>query len=448
MVITLTKGLDIPIAGPPEQTIYDAPAVRSVAVLGTDYVGLRPTLSVKEGERVALGQTLFAHKHDPRVCYVSPGSGTIAAIHRGARRALLSIVIDLGGDDEETFSAYAPEELASLDAERVKGNLLASGLWTALRTRPYSRVPAPDSRPDALFVNAMDSNPLAADPVVVIDRDREDFLNGLRVLSRISGGKLFLCKAAGAEVPGGHLPGIQVAEFAGPHPAGLVGTHIHHLAPVHAGSAAWHLKYQDVMAVGRLFITGRLPVERVVALAGPVVKRPRLLRTRLGASLQDLTAGELEDVECRVVSGSILAGHRAADALAYLGRYHLQVSVLSEGRQREFLGWLAPGSQRFSASRAFLSSLLPRRRLPLTTSQNGSPRAMLPVDAYDKVMPLNLLATQLLRALLVGDTERAQELGCLELDEEDLALCSFVCPSKYEYGPALRETLTLIEREG
>lgn len=448
MVIRLTKGLDIPIAGLPEQTIHDAPAVRSVAVLGTDYVGLRPTLSVQEGERVALGQTLFADKHDPRVGYVSPGSGTVSAIHRGARRALLSIVIDLAGDDEETFNAYAPDELISLDTELVKSNLLASGLWTALRTRPYSKVPAPDSRPDALFVNAMDSNPLAADPVVVIAQDREDFLNGLRVLTRLSGGKLFLCKAAGAEIPGGHLPGVQVAEFAGPHPAGLVGTHIHFLAPVHAGSAAWHLNYQDVMAIGGLFTTGRLPVKRVVALGGPVVKRPRLLRTRLGASLHDLTAQELEDLECRVVSGSILSGRRAADVLAYLGRYHLQVSVLAEGRQREFLGWLAPGSQRFSASRAFLSSFLPRRRLPLTTSQNGSLRAMMPVDAYHHVMPLKLLPTQLLRALLVGDTERSRELGCLELDEEDLALCSFVCPSKYEYGPALRETLMLIEREG
>jgi Na+-transporting NADH:ubiquinone oxidoreductase subunit A len=185
-----------------------------------------------------------------------------------------------------------------------------------------------------------------------------------------------------------------------------------------------------------------------VALGGPVVRRPRLLRTRLGASLRDLTEQELEDVDCRVVSGSILCGHRAVDALAYLGRYHLQVSVLAEGRQRHFLGWLAPGSRRFSASRAFLSSFLPKRRLPLTTSQNGSPRAMVPVGAYERVVPLDLLPTQLLRALVVGDTEMARQLGCLELDEEDLALCSFVCPSKYEFGPALREVLTRIEKDG
>lgn len=447
MVIKLTKGLDIPIEAPPEQTIQGAPAVGSVALLGTDYIGLRPTVVVREGERVALGQPLFTDKNDPRVRYVTPGSGTVTAINRGTRRTLLSIVITLEGDDELAFNAYEPSNLTSLSEMQVKENLLASGLWTALRTRPFSRTPSPDARPDALFVNAMDSNPLAADPEVVIAQGREDFLNGLRVLGRLGVKALFLCKAADAEIPGAHLPGIQVAEFTGPHPAGLVGTHIHHLAPVINGRTAWYVNYQDAMAVGRLFTTGRLPVERVVALGGPVVKRPRLMRTRLGASLRDLTEQELEDMDCRVVSGSILSGRRAADSLGYLGRYHLQVSVLAEGRQRYFLGWLAPGSRRFSASRAFLYSLLPKRLLPLTTSQNGSPRAMVPVGAYERVVPLDLLPTQLLRALVVGDTEMAQQLGCLELDEEDLALCSFVCPSKYDYGPALREVLTRIEKQ-
>jgi len=448
VVIKLTKGLDIPIEAPPEQTIHDAPAVGSVALLGADYMGLRPTVVVREGEPVALGQPLFTDKNDPRVCYVCPGSGTVTAINRGTRRALLSIVISLEGDDALEFNAYEPAEISALGEAQVKENLLASGLWTALRTRPFSRVPSPDARPDAVFVNAMDSNPLAADPRVVVAQGQEDFLNGLRVLGKLGENALFLCKAQDAEIPGAGLPGVQVAEFTGPHPAGLVGTHIHHLAPVTNGRTAWYVNYQDAMAIGRLFTSGRLPVERVVALGGPVVKRPRLLRTRLGASLRDLTERELQDVDCRVVSGSILSGRRASDALAYLGRYHLQVSVLAEGRQRHFLGWLAPGSRRFSASRAFLYSLLPKRLLPLTTSQNGSPRAMIPVGAYERVVPLDLLPTQLLRALVVGDTDMARQLGCLELDEEDLALCSFVCPSKYEYGPVLREALTRIEKDG
>jgi len=448
-LIKLSRGLDIPIEAPPVQTIDDVPAaVRTVALLGVDYIGLRPRILVREGERVALGQPLVTDKNDVRIHYVSPGSGIVTAINRGARRTLLSIVITLDGDDEVEFNAYEPEDLAALGESEIRENLLASGLWTALRTRPFSRVPASDARPDALFVNAMDTNPLAADPKVVIAQGREDFVNGLRVLGKLCQNNLFLCKAAGAEIPGGQLPGIQVADFAGPHPAGLTGTHIHHLAPVTNGRTAWSINYQEVMAVGQLFTTGHLPVERIVALGGPAVKRPRLLRTRLGANLRELTEQELEDVECRVVSGSILSGRRAADVLAYLGRYHLQVSVLAEGRQRYFLGWLAPGSRRFSASRAFLYSLLPARLLPLTTSQNGSPRAMIPVGTYEQVMPLDLLPTQLLRALVVGDTEMARQLGCLELDEEDLALCSFVCPSKYDFGPALRETLTNIENYG
>jgi Na+-transporting NADH:ubiquinone oxidoreductase subunit A len=212
--------------------------------------------------------------------------------------------------------------------------------------------------------------------------------------------------------------------------------------------SVWYLNYQDVIAIGRLFTSGRLWVDRVVALAGPAIKRPRLIRTRLGASLGDLLHNELTQGDARVISGSILSGRRAADAAAFLGRYHLQVSVLHEGREREFLGWLAPGLNKFSASNAYLSSFFPKRKMAMTTTQNGSPRAMIPVEAYQRVMPLHLLPTQLLRAILVGDTDTARELGCLELDEEDLALCSFVCPSKYDYGPALRDTLNRIEKEG
>lgn len=449
MLTKLTKGLNIPISGEPEQSIHDGPALGTVALMGGDYIGLNPTLHVEVGDRVLLGQTLFSDKANPGVGYTSPGTGTVTAIHRGAKRALLSVVIGLEGDERKTFAAHAPGELSGLSAEQVTENLLASGLWTALRTRPYSKVPSPGPQPHAVFVNAMDSNPLAADPAVVIDRSPQDFLHGLTVVSRLTEGKVFLCKAAGSQIfPSGNIPNVQVAEFSGPHPAGLVGTHIHCLAPIQPGRTVWHVGYQDVTAIGHLFTTGRLSVERTVALGGPVAKSPRLVRTRLGACVQDLVAGELEDMECRVISGSVLSGYRASGPVAYLGRYHLQVSALAEGRDRQFLGWLTPGLKRFSASRVFLANLLPRRRLPLTTALHGSPRAMIPVDAYRRVTPLNLLHAHLLRALVVGDTEMAQALGCLELDEEDLALCTFVCPSKYDYGPALRETLGQIERDG
>jgi Na+-transporting NADH:ubiquinone oxidoreductase subunit A len=449
-VITIKRGLDIPVAGAPEQHISDAPPVDSVALLGRDYHARKrlPTVLVEEGERVKLGQPLVRSKDLTSVAGTSPGSGVVERIERGERRFLQTIVIRLDGEEEETFNAYRPDELAGLNQGQVTENLLNSGLWLAFRTRPYSLIADPDSEPDAIFVTAMDSNPLAADARIVIDESPADFTNGLTVLSQLTSGKIYVAKAPGASIPGAELPSVVTEEFAGPHPAGLVGTHIHFLAPVSTERMIWHLNYQDVIAIGRLFTTGRLSTERVIAIGGPAVLRPRLIRTRLGASTNALIRNELHPGESRVISGSILSGHHAAGGAAFLGRYHLQISVLREGREREFFGWLAPGINKFSASNVFVSSLLKGRRFELTTSQNGSPRAMVPIGSYERVMPLDVLPTQLLRALVVKDTDTAQALGCLELDEEDLALCTFVDTGKYDFGPILRENLNQIMREG
>ncbi len=446
----IKKGLDIPLAGAPEQNIHDGPHVGSVALVGYDYHGYKrlPQVLVEEGESVRLGQPLARSKQFPNIVYTSPGTGIVEHIHRGERRFLQTISVRLEGDSEETFNAYGESELAGLNREQVKENLLASGMWLAFRTRPFSLVADPESAPFAIFVTAVDTNPLAPDPAVIIKEQRDAFLHGLAVVARLTDGHVYVCKAAGAEIPEGNTPSVIVAEFSGPHPAGLVGTHIHFLAPVGTDRIVWHLGYPDVISIGRLFTTGRLHVDRVIALAGPAVKRPRLIRTRLGANTNDLTSNELAPGESRVISGSILSGRRAAEPVAFHGRYHNQISVLSEGREREFLGWLAPGLQKFSAINVFLSSFFRNRQYALTTSQQGSERAMMPIGSYEQVMPLDILPTPLLRALLVHDTDSAQALGCLELDEEDLALCSFVCPSKYEFGPMLRANLEQIRKEG
>jgi len=452
MLIKTRRGLDLPITGAPEQSVHGGASIGSVALLGPDYLGLKPTMQVREGDRVKLGQPLFSDKRNPGVNFTSPGSGTVEAINRGPRRVLQSVVIRLGAEDSDErqhFKQYDRGELAHLSDTQVRENLLDSGLWTALRTRPYSKVPPPDGAPGALFVTAVDSNPLAAHPSVVIAEFAEDFRDGLIVLSRLFEGTVYVCKAPASTIPVPEHERIVVAEFAGPHPSGLVGTHIHFLEPVSATRNVWHVGYQDVIAVGKLFKSGELWVERIVSLAGPVVSRPRLLRTRLGANSEDLVRDELPRVECRVLSGSVLQGRRAAGWACFLGRYHHQLSVLREGRERELFGWIAPGIDKYSAANVFLSSLRRGAKLfDFTTSQHGSPRAMVPLGTYEQVVPLDILPTQLLRALLVRDTDSAQELGCLELDEEDLALCSFVCPSKYDYGPALRESLEQIEREG
>jgi Na+-transporting NADH:ubiquinone oxidoreductase subunit A len=241
---------------------------------------------------------------------------------------------------------------------------------------------------------------------------------------------------------------VSLEEFAGPHPAGTPGVHIHRLAPVHADRTAWHIGYQDVIAIGRLAAGGTLEVERVVALGGPGAARPRLLRTRLGASLDDLTRGELRPGAQRVVSGSVLGGRTAqGDVHGYLGRYHQQIAVVPEAGERELFGYIAPGADKFSIWGVVLGHWAKARKLALTTTTNGSPRAMVPIGAYERVMPMDLMPTFLLRALITRNVEWAEELGVLELDEEDLALCTFVCPGKVEYGPLLRDVLTRIEKD-
>lgn len=448
MHIKVKKGLDLPITGAPEQVIYDAPAVTQVAVVGTDYIGMKPTMLVAEGDQVKLGQPLFSDKKNEGVVFTAPASGTVSKIHRGARRVLQSVVIDVDdkGDAVE-FKRFAADELCGLSDDVVREQLQTSGLWAAMRTRPYSKVPAVDSTPSSIFVNAMDSNPLAPLPEVVIGEQAEAFQAGLDVLTTLSN-TVYVSRVEDARLPTIKGDKIIEAAFSGPHPAGLVGTHIHHLDPVGATKTVWHLNYQDAIAIGKLFTEGKLSVERVVALAGPIAKKPRLLRTRLGASINELVADEIECKEYRLISGSVWAGRRANGWAAFVGRYHLQISALAEGRHRQFMGWAAPGSDKFSAVNVFTSAMSRTRKFAFNTSQNGSARAMVPIGNFEGVMPLDVLPTQLLRALVVGDTDMAQKLGCLELDEEDLALCSFVCSGKYDYAPVLRKNLTQIEREG
>lgn len=448
MPIKISKGLTIPIAGEPEQVIENGPSVTQVALLGTDYLDLKPTLLVNEGDRVKLGQPLFSDRRQPQVLFTSPASGIVKAIERGHKRVLQAVTIIVDDKDECTFETFNTKQLAQLDREQVVNNLIASGLWTAFRTRPYSKIPAVDSQPHSIFVTAIDTNPLAANPAVVINQFAEDFAFGLDVISNLTTGRTFVCHGDDYTPITTANEKIRFEQFNGGHPAGLPGTHIHFLDPIIGDKTVWHIGYQDVIAIGKLFTTGKLWVERIVALAGPNVLRPRLMKTRLGAATEQLVAEELTEGSCRVVSGSILAGHRAVSWASYLGRYHTQISVLAEDVEREFFGWLSPGGEKFSALKVLWEGISKQRKLNLSTLQNGSPRAIIPLGTFEEVMPLDILATPLLKALVVGDTDMAQKLGCLELDEEDLALCSFVCPGKTEFGRALRHCLIEIERNG
>ncbi|MCE9994089.1 Na(+)-translocating NADH-quinone reductase subunit A [Enterobacter asburiae] len=444
----IKKGLDLPIAGVPEQHVSPGPDVRHVAILGDDYVGMRPAMLVQEGERVIKGQALFEDKKNPGVMFTAPASGTVAAINRGERRVLQSVVICIEGDEQRAFSRFDADDFATLGRDVVQAQLLESGLWTAFRTRPFSKSPVPGSVPAAIFVTAIDTNPLSADPEPIILAQRKAFDAGLTLLTRLTEGKVHVCQASGGKL-GGHPQGqVTFNEFAGPHPAGLPGTHIHFLEPVSLAKQVWHLNYQDVIAIGKLFMTGELCAERVIALGGPQAARPRLVSTLMGADINELLTGETKEGENRLISGSVLSGRHATGAQAFLGRFHLQVSMLQEGRDKELFGWVLPGADKFSVTRTTLGHFLRHKLFNFSTSTHGGERAMVPIGNYERVMPLDILATPLLRDLLAGDSDSAQALGCLELDEEDLALCTYVCPGKYEYGPVLREVLTRIEQEG
>ncbi|MBM4205464.1 MAG: Na(+)-translocating NADH-quinone reductase subunit A [Gammaproteobacteria bacterium] len=446
-MIEINKGLNLPIAGAPRQVIEEGPEVTRVAVLGTDYPGLRPTMKVAEGDSVQIGTPIFEDKKNPGVVVTSPAAGKVESIIRGEKRALLAVVISVEADWSKLFETHGTQALGRLTREEVTEVLRLSGLWTGLRTRPHSKVPQLGAVPHSLFVTAMDSNPLGVDASIVITERATEFALGLEVLAKLTDGPVHVCQRPGKFLPTGHDKNVKVHEFDGPHPAGLPGTHIHFIDPVGPNKTVWYIGYQDVIAIGSLFHKGRIDPSRIVAIGGPGAKNPRLVKSRLGADLTQLTAGEISEGEQRVISGSVLAGHTAKGAAAFLGRYHNQVSIIPEERTRRLFGYLEPGMDRHSVFPTVLSKWFGAGGVKFSTTSNGSPRAMVPIGTYESVMPQDILATQLLRSLLVGDLEMAINLGCLELDEEDIALCTYACPGKYEYGPVLRNMLTLIEKE-
>ncbi len=442
----LKKGLDLPVSGAPVQEISDGREIRTAAVLAADYIGLKPRLVVQEGDAIGAGAPVLFHKDTPEVMITSPVSGRVKAINRGARRILISVEIEI---DE---SAAEPLDFSGVgEASTVEGlveRLCASGLWTSFRTRPYSKVPEPSTRPSALFVTAMDTEPLSADPAPVIAESSDSFEKGLEAIAALSGGKTYLCHRSGDSLPGLSVAGIEAVAFSGPHPAGLAGTHIHFLDAPSAEKTIWTIGYQDVIAIGRLLETGRYDARRVVALSGPLCVNPRLIRTIDGASMSELSEGELSgDVPVRMISGSILSGRLGERNSAYLGRYARQITLIEEDHKQIPMGWIRPMPSKY-AFQPVLGSAFSKKLFALTSNLNGGRRAMVPLGTFEELMPQDFLPTQLLRALLVMDTDQAQALGALELDEEDLGLVGFACPAKYEYGIALRDCLTKIEKEG
>jgi len=463
------RGLDVPVGGSADARVEDGPPIASVALVPADARVLETSLAVHDGQAVRVGEKLFEDRANPGVVHASPATGVVRIMRDGERDEPSAIVVEVAEGETEAPIAgdadveRAPEpangDLDRFDREELRRILLRSGLWTSFRTRPFGRIPTPDATPAAVLVRAIDTDPLAASPRPIIEAHRESFRDGLVAVTRLVDCPTYICTAPATDIPTPSHARLKIAEFDGPHPAGLVGTHVHFLVPAvgvatgELAPAIWHIGYQDVIAIGKLLRTGRPWTERIVALAGPGMRRPRLVRTRLGASTSDLLGDALIDGECRVISGSVLSGRTASGSAAYLGRYHAQVSVLLEQRARA-------ASEPEARRRAFSYFRARHGRLPVatglgsitgscsTTALHGRPGAMVAVEAFEQVTPLDLPIAPLLRALVVGDVERARKLGCTALEEEDLALCTFVCPAKIDYGRHLRAVLDVIEGGG
>jgi Na+-transporting NADH:ubiquinone oxidoreductase subunit A len=439
--IRLRRGLDLPIPGAPEQVIHAASRPHTVGFLVDDFPGLRLSVQVQMGDRVRTGQTLFTDRRRPEIRFNAPATGSVVAIERGDTRNLVAVVLEVDDDEYISFAPATEAQLGDASREQIVERLLETGEWVGLRTRPLGRIPDPGAVPDAIFVRAMDSQPLAADAAVVLGERADDLRHGLTALARLTDGPVFVCASPGTRPTLPQESRVRLVEFEGPHPAGLVGTHIHHLLPVSASRRVWYAGYQDVLAIGHVLRTGRLNPERVISLAGPLVRRPRLLRTRLGASSEDLVRDELEPGDCRVISGSVLDGRRAARPGGFLGRYHEQICAIGEREPPRPRAWLVPGRRHGRRVPAW------RGRGSWEAAVRSPSHAMLPLDVFERVVPLRLPISLLLRSLAANDFTAARTYGALELEEEDLALCSYLCPSKLEYGALLRGALHDLEAQ-
>lgn len=445
--VVLKKGINLPLDGAPEQKIHESGTVSRYAVIGDDHIGLKPTMNVQEGDSVKAGDLLFTDKKNPGAKFITPFSGKVLSVSRGEKRRFLSLEIEIDGTEGKSFSQYSLSDIQKLDKETVRSAVNDAGLWTSFISRPFGKVPDVDAVADYIYVTAADTRPLCADVKTALSGREEYFTAGVAALEKLAGKKLFVCVNSEDAVPVVQSAKTEYACFMGKHPAGLAGTHIHFLVPAHAGNRTWEINWQDTAAIGELLLTGKIPTQTVISLCGTGAVKPRLIKTIRGAWLGDLLKDEISAEDVRVICGSALYGRKAVAPTDYLHRYINQVTLIPEGRERKFMGWAAPGTDMHSVKRSFLSGFGIGKPV-FNTNLNGGKRPIVPVGSYEDVVPLDILPTYLLRAISVGDFETAEKLGCLELLEEDLSLCTYACPGKQDYAPMLRQVLDTIEKEG
>lgn len=444
MTIKIKKGLDIRLKGEAEKTITDI-SPKSFAIKPTDFISVFPKLLVKEGDEVKAGTPLFFDKNRGNIKFTAPVSGRVAEIKRGAKRVLQEIKIV--ADEQITYEDFGAENPNKLDRKKIVEKLLESGVWPLVRQRPYSVIANPEDNPKAIHISAFDTNPLAADYDFIVHGCGEEFQMGIDALAKLTSGKVHLnVEVNTSSKVFTNSKNVQINEFSGPHPAGNVGTQIHAIDPINKGDVVWYLYPQDVLSIGRLFKEGRFNAERKIALCGSEVKSPKYLKTFIGASVESMIQNNVTDVNKRVISGTVLTGERVENT-GYVGFYHSQLTVIPEGNQFAFFGWMFPSFKKHSFYRTALSWLTPKKQYALNTNLNGGERAIVVTGQFEKIMPLDIYPIQLIKACIIEDIDAMENLGIYEVDEEDFALCEYIDTSKINIQHVIRKGLDLMRKE-
>ena len=445
-VIKLKKGLDIQLKGEAEKVVQQVEKITRCALKPTDFRALTPKLAVKVGDPVKAGDVLFVEKANPEIKFTTPVSGTIEAINRGERRKLLEVVVKSDGAIQ--YKDFGKSEISKLNREAVISKMLDSGVWPFIKQRPYDIIANPAVMPKAIFVSAFDTAPLAPDYEFALNNQEKNLQTGFDCLQKLCNKKVNLnCWGNNTNSIFSKLKNVEINYFAGPHPCGNVGVQIHHLNPINKNEVVWTVNIQDVAIIGRLFNEGHFDARKIVALTGSEVNKPQYYQTVLGVSIPELTEGKLKNaVEQRIISGNVLTGSKV-EKNGYLGYYDNQLTIIPEGNHYEFLGWAAPGFNKFSASKLFPSFLCPKKQYSLDTNYHGERRAFVVSGQYEKVFPMDIYPVYLLKACLAQDIDQMEQLGIYEVAPEDMALCEFVCTSKIPVQQILNEGIELMMKE-
>lgn len=444
--VKLKKGFDLRLKGAAEKKLSAGIESDLYAVKPTDFPGLTPKMEVKQGDKVQAGSILFIDKLRPEIKLTSPVSGTVYAVNRGDRRKLLEVIIEKSGDDHIDFGS---QDLSEISPEKIKVLMLVSGLWPAIRQRPYHIIARPDQAPKSIFISGFDTAPLAPDYNFISENSSAShFQSGISALKKLTEGKINLVLNGKVEIPEQlkNISGTEISRVSGPHPAGNPGIQIHHLDPINKGEVVWIVNFQDVYTIGRLFEEGIYKNERIVALTGSEVITPQYYKMISGASVAAILKDNVKEGKQRFISGNVLTGTKIP-ADGFLGYYDAQVTVIPEGDYYEFFGWASPGLNKLSYYKTFLSSLLPSRKYRLDTNMHGGERAFVLTGKYEQVVPMDIYPMLLLKAILAQDIEMMENLGIYEIAEEDFALCEFICPSKIEIQAIVRQGIDLMIKE-